>query len=198
MYIVLFLLIVIISSILSFITSGVEHIFRAGDKDWYMIPLGYYFLAYSVLLFVIYKLKFKTPSIFKFFLLRNLSKLNSIFSKLETKVYDDKVEINSMQQKSIQSWNTLLKDPTTFLNSNLLTYTRFIQKGTLLIILKNRTDINLTVMDTSKRSLYYQVFIPQKYADEMSILFDRELDKRMNSLESKKRTELESVISSII
>jgi len=194
MYIVLFLFIVIISSILSFITSGVEHTFRAGDKDWYMIPLGYYFLAYSVLLFVIYKLKFKTPLIFKFFLLRNLSKLNSIFSKLETKVYDDKVEINSMQQKSIQSWNTLLKDPTTFLNSNLLTYTRFIQKGTLLMILKNRTDINLTVMDTPKRILYYQVFIPQKYADEMSMLFDRELDKRMNSLESKKRTELESVI----
>ena len=195
MYIILFLLIVIFSSILSFASSGVEHIFKPSN----FFPLGYYFIAYSIILYVLYRIRFKRISIFKFFLLRNFSKLNSLFNKIEKKVYDERVEVDPMQQKSIRAWSVFLKDTTTSINSNILTQDRIIQKGELLIILKNKSDSNLTIMDTrNNRNLFYQVFIPQKYAMEMASVFDKEHYRRMKILEQDKRSDLESVINLII
>ena len=54
-------------------------------------------------------------------------------------------------------------------------------------------------MDTrNNRNLFYQVFIPQKYAMEMASVFDKEHDSRMKILEQDKRSDLESVINLII
>jgi hypothetical protein len=65
----------------------------------------------------------------------------------------------------------------------------------MLVTLKHKGDTTLTVMDSIRKCVFYEVFIPEKYYSEMSLNFDRELDKRMNAIESKKRSELESVLN---
>ena len=196
MYIILFLLIIIFSSVLSFITSGFEHIFKSGDSQWYMIPLGYYFLFYSLISYLFYRIKYNNISLFKFSLLRKISKLNKFFHKIDNKV-TEKIEINSMQEISIKTWCSLLKDKSTILSANILTHNRVIQKGNLLIVLKQRGDSMMTVMDTNDINIFYEIFIPQKYYEEIGILFDREQDKRMSLFESTKRKELESLINTL-
>jgi hypothetical protein len=161
-----------------------------------MIPLGYYFLFYSVVSFIIYRINFKRKELFKIFLLRKLSKLNKVFSNFDNKVKFDGVKLTSMQEKGIKIWIALLKDKSSILNSNILTYNRTIHRGTLLLCLKKNEGV-LTLMDTNI-NLFYEIFIPQKHLEDIGSLFDKEQDKRMSLVESKKRTELENVLMKLI
>lgn len=199
MQIILFLIIIIISGVLSFLTSGIEHLFKYNDPQWYSIPLGYYFLGYSVLLVSLYKLKFKNIRILKFYLLRNVLKLNRMFRKIDFTINNEKAELNSLQKKSITNWDILLKDKSTQLNYSFYNSTyvkRSIQRGTLLVILQsNNNESNFTLIDTGDMNLYYEVYIPHIHANEMSLYFDKEQEKRITTLENRKRAHIESVIN---
>lgn len=192
MYIILFLIIIIISSILSFITSGIEHIFRLNDPNWYMLPVGYFFVIYSTLLYLVYRLKFKKVRVLKFYFLRKLLTLNRMFTKIDSKVYSSNIEISSLQERSIKNWNSLLLDKTTILSTSLISQDRTIQRGSLLVVLRSNPDTTLTAFGVN---LYYETFIPQLYSNEMISNFDKEQEKRMKMLESKKRSHIELIIS---
>lgn len=199
MQIILFLIIIIISGVLSFLTSGIEHLFRSNDPQWYMIPLGYYFLGYFVFLMALYKLKFKNIRILKFFLLRKVLKLNKAFKKIDFTINSEKTELSTLQEKSIKNWDLLLRDKSTQLNYsfyNSIYIKRSIQRGTLLIILQSNNNENIfTLIDTGEKNLYYEVYIPHIHANEMALYFDKEQEKRITTLENRKRAHIESIIN---
>ncbi len=200
MYFIVFLVAIIFSAILSLVTSGI--ISLGSHKDWWSIkdiPVGYYFAIYNVLIFGIFKLYFRNVRVFKIFLLRSLIKFNWIFKKIDNKVYSTNSDLNSLQEKSIGVWNLLLSDKSTTLNASLKSYSRSIQRGSLLIVLKGEmNDQTLIVMDTDGLNLFYEVYIPQTHSKEMASYFDKENEKRISSLENKKRIHLESQLSRII
>lgn len=197
MQVILFLIIIIISGVLSFLTSGVEHLFKPNTTHW--IPLGYYFLGYSILLSTLYKLKFKNIRVLKFYLLRNILKINKTFKKIDFTINSEKTELNTLQEKSIKNWDVLLKDKSTQLNYSFYNSTyikRSIQRGTLLVVLQsNNNENNFTLIDTGDRNLYYEVYIPHIHAREMSLYFDKEQEKRITTLENRKRAHIESIIN---
>jgi|GEM_PF-5339924 len=199
MYFIVVLIIVILSSILSFATSGIEHLVKMDDKNWYMIPLGYYFLFYSILILTTLKLKFKNIRILKFFLLKKILKFNRLINNIGSRVYSSKTQLTPLQERAIKIWNSLIEDKSSSLNACVRTHDRFIQKGTILIILKNNADQILTIIDSGKGSnLFYEVYIPNFYLQEMTLFFDKEQEKRMNSFENRKRGQLESQLVNVI
>lgn len=202
MYFIVFLIAIIFSAILSFITYGVINF--GSHKEWWGIkdiPVGYFFLLYSVISFIIFKLKFKSVGIFKFFLLRNLIRFNRIevFKKIDNNVYSTNNNTNSLQEKSIGVWNLLLNDKSSVLNASLLSYSRVIQRGSLLVVLKDKSEEHtLVVMDTDKLNLFYEVYIPKSYSKQMMSCFDKENEKRMNSVENEMLIQLESQLAKIV
>ena len=199
MQIILFLIITIISGVLSFLTSGIEHLFRSNDPQWYMIPLGYYFLGYSLFLLALYKLKFKNIRVLKFYLLRKVLRLNKMFKKIDFTINSEKTELSTLQEKSIINWDILLKDKSTQLNYSFyksIYIKRSIQRGSLLVVLQSSSNENgFTLIDTGDRNLYYEVYIPHIHAREMSLYFDKEQEKRFTTLENRKRVHIESIIN---
>ena len=199
MQVILFLIIVIISGVLSFLTSGIEHLFKSNSSQWNMIPLGYYFLGYSLILMALYKVKFKNIRVLRFYLLRNILKINKIFKQIDFTINNDKIELNTIQEKSIKNWNGLLKDKSTQLNYSFYNSThikRSILRGTLLIILQSNNNENtFTLIDTGDMNLYYEVYIPHIHASEMILYFDKEQEKRITTLENRKRSHIESIIN---
>lgn len=198
MYFILYLLIAIISSVFSFVTSGAEHVItnQANIKGWSMIPLGYYFVFYTIISYIVYRIKFKKISTFKVYLLRVVSKLNRKFNTFDDKVKFDKVELTPMQQKAGRIWSSLLKNKSTILSSSISTHTRSIQRDKFLISLRQRDGI-LTLMNT-EMNLFYELFIPHKMHEELASTFDKEQEKRMNLTETEKRNELEEVLMNLI
>jgi hypothetical protein len=194
MGLILLIFIVSLSTCLSLFTSGIEHNFI---KSWY-VPVYYYTLGYAFILYLFYKLRFKRIGVLKFYLLRKISVYNKAFRDLDNKVYSSKVELNSLQEKSIRSWNNLLKDKSTLLISytfNSTHHKRTIQRGGLLLIFKSNNGENiLTVLDDDKVNMYYEVFIPQSVANTMCNSFDKESETRMTYAENKKKNYLESLL----
>lgn len=199
MQVILFLIIIIISGVLSFLTSGIEHLFKSNSSQWNMIPLGYYFLGYSLILMALYKIKFKNIRVLRFYLLRNILKINKIFKQIDFTINNDKIELNAIQEKSIKNWNGLLKDKSTQLNYSFYNSThikRSILRGTLLVILQSNNNENtFTLIDTGDMNLYYEVYIPHIHASEMILYFDKEQEKRITTLENRKRSHIESIIN---
>jgi hypothetical protein len=136
--------------------------------------------------------------VLKFFLLRKVLKFNQAFKTLDNKVYSNRVELNSLQTKSINSWNNLLKDKSTLLVSYTFNFThhkRTIQRGGLLVVLKSNNGENiLTFLDNDKINVYYEVFIPQSSATALCVSFDKECELRMTNIEEKKKNYLESLL----
>lgn len=194
MALLLLLFILSITTILSFLTSGIEHNFI---KDWY-VPIYYYFVSYSMLLYLIYKIRYKRIGVLKFTILRKVSICNQTFRNIDSKVYSNKVELNSLQEKSIKSWNNLLKDKTTLLisyTSNSTHNKRTIQHDGMLLILKSNNGENmLTVLEDGRLNMYYEIFIPQSSAMVMCNSFDKESELRMTNMENKKKAFLESFL----
>lgn len=164
-----------------------------------MIPLGYYFLGYSLFLIALYKLKFKNIRVLKFYLLRKVLRLNKMFKKIDFTINSEKTELSTLQEKSIINWDILLKDKSTQLNYSFyksIYIKRSIQRGSLLVVLQSSSNENgFTLIDTGDRNLYYEVYIPHIHAREMTLYFDKEQEKRFTTLENRKRAHIESIIN---
>lgn len=194
---ILFLFIIIVSGALSFASSGIEHIIMSDDANWKHLALGYYFVAYSFLLYLIYKLRFKRIGVLKFYLLRNLNKINKMFRNMDNKIYASGAELNSTQERVIDIFNSFLIDKSSVLNASLSTSTRTIQKGSALIVLKTTEDSTITIIGGDDMNLLFEVYIPSSYSKEMIKSFDKEQEKRMSVMETKKRNQLESIIKQL-
>ena len=197
MKIILFLFIIIVSGLLSFISSGVEHIVMSGDTNWKHLALGYYFTGYSLFLYLIYKFRFKRIGVLKFYLLRNLNKINKMYRSVDNKIYSSRSQLNSTQERVIDLFNSFLIDKSSLLNASLSTYTRTIQKGSSLIVLRTTEDCTITIIGGGDVNLLFEVYIPSSYSREMIKSFDKEQEKRMSVMEIKKRNQLESIIKQL-
>lgn len=194
---ILFLFIIIVSGVLSFVSSGIEHIVMSGDTNWKYLALGYYFTGYSLFLYLIYKLRFKRIGVLKFYLLRNLNKINKMYRSMDNKIYAGGAELNSTQERVIDIFNSFLTDKSSLLNASLSTSTRTIQRGSALIVLKTTEDSTITIIGGDDMNLLFEVYIPSSYSKEMIKSFDKEQEKRMGVMETKKRNQLESIIKQL-
>ena len=192
MYIILILIISILSAIFSFLTAGIEQMFNL-NKTWYDIPLGYFLIFYFFMFLLIFKIKFKRIKVLKIYLLRYLLILNKMFNKIDKKV-SYKIEITSLQERSIELWGSLLKDKLTLLNSSISSQTRMITKDSLTIILKSGQEKTISLIDTGDVKIFYEVFIPESLSRDMENFFDKEIDKRISLIENNQRSEIEKVI----
>lgn len=184
-----------ISLSLSYISSGVEHyIMYKINKEWITTPLFVYFIGYCIILFIIFRIRFKTANIFKIYLLRKLIKLNRIF---HSKVYNEKVELNSLQEKSIKMWQKLLKDNSSNLDHCSESGRRIIKRDSLTCILKSTIqESNLIIIQNNGTKLFYDIFIPQKNSTEMSNLFDETQRKRIDLMIEKEKKSIEDALNS--
>lgn len=199
MRIKLILFLILCASLLSVITSGLEQFvalkFSNSIVKYTTTPIGLYLIGYCLILYIIFKLKFKRLSTFKFYYLRKVAKFKGNFKKMDIKVYYDKIKLNSLQEKSINTWNSLVKDRGSNLQCSLSTYDRSVQKDGILLILKSTSSENiLTYINTGEVNVLFEIFIPQGYAKEIATTFDIEQSKRICLDEHKKRKYIESLI----
>jgi len=172
---------VIISSVLSLV----------GVVSWSQIPYNYFLIGSLLISSLIFKLRFRKIKYFKFFLLRNFVKVNTIFKKVDTKIYfTEVVTLTSMQEKAISLWEACLLDSNSNLLSSFKTSQRQIVTDTILITLSPFTpqESVMTIFDISEnRKCLYEVHIPEKYLEDICTKFDFEIQKRIKSIESDRR-----------
>lgn len=187
--------ILILSVVMSFITSGIEHRLDI-SKDW-NIHIFYYIVGYAIVGFSLFKIRFKNVRVLKFYLFRKLIKLNKVFHLIDSKVYSEKVELNNIQEKSIKLWNSLLKDKSVELQNCWNSSRRIIKKGSLICIFKYTIqDSSLIVMQNNGVKMFYDIFIPQKNANEMANLFDDTQQKKIDSMIEQEKKCIENILDS--
>jgi Tfp pilus tip-associated adhesin PilY1 len=118
----------------------------------------------------------------------------------DTMSFDETKVITPFQEKAIRLWKLVLKDSNSKLAFN--TYgIRQIEKDNLLIVFQHNTtgESVLTIMDTKdNNNNLYELHIPLKQSMYVCDLFDGEMDKRMNNVESKKRSIIETDLDNLI
>ena len=185
----------LISAFLSFITSGVVNILEAENIISYNIPISLYFLGYSIINLIIFKIYFREIKFFKISVYKKIIKLTRLFNKIENKV-NSVDDLNDLQKNAIKLWVTLLKNPYVKLHSHLSnpsSLTRVIEKGSTLIILKqNQNEYNFTIMDSN--NIFYEVYIPNNQIENVCELFDDECLRRINIIQSSKKEILNDII----
>ncbi len=194
MRIILWSFIFSVSVVLSLISSGVEHFLWI--KNWY-VPLVAYFLFFYIMGYLTFKIRFKNVKILKFFLFRKLLNLNKVFHLIDSKVYSEKVDLSTIQEKSIKMWDKLLKDPTSELQTCNASDRRIIKRGSLICMLKiSSQESNLTIMQNNGVKMFYDIYIPQKNSNEMVNSFDSVQEKKINSLIEKEKRSIENILES--
>jgi hypothetical protein len=118
----------------------------------------------------------------------------------DTMSFDETKVITPFQEKAIRLWKLVLKDTNSKLAFN--TYgIRQIEKDNLLIVFQHNTtgESVMTIMDTKEsNNNLYELHIPLKQSMYVCDLFDGEMDKRMNNVESKKRSIIETDLDNLI
>ena len=118
----------------------------------------------------------------------------------DTMSFDENKVITPFQEKAIRLWKLVLKDKDSKLAFN--TYgIRQVEKGNLLLVFQhNSTDEStMTIMDTKEsNNNLYELHIPLKHSIYVCDLFDSEMDKRMNNVETKKRFIIETDLDNLI
>ena len=118
----------------------------------------------------------------------------------DTMSFDENKVITPFQEKAIRLWKLVLKDKDSKLAFN--TYgIRQVEKGNLLLVFQhNSTDEStMTIMDTKEsNNNLYELHIPLKHSIYVCDLFDDEMDKRMNNVETKKRFIIETDLDNLI
>jgi hypothetical protein len=194
MRIILWTFIFSISIVLSLISSGIEH--RMFVRDWY-IPLLAYFGFFALMGYITFKIRFKNVRILKFFLFRKLLSLNKAFHLIDSKIYSEKIDLSAAQEKSLKMWNKLLKDPNVELQTCNVSGRRIIKRGSLICILKSTMqESNLVIMQNNGVKIFYDIFMPQKNANEMTNSFDSIQEKRINLLIEKEKESIENILES--
>ena len=118
----------------------------------------------------------------------------------DTMSFDETRVITPFQEKSIRLWKLVLKDSNSQLAFN--TYgTRQVEKDNILLVFQHNTNSEsvMTIMDTKENNNnLYELHIPIKQSIYVCDLFDDEMDKRMNNVESKKRFIIETDLDNLI
>jgi len=105
-------------------------------------------------------------------------------------------KITTNDQKVIRLWKLLIKDEDSKLLFNNLDI-RQIEKENIFMMLQNGYSGNniLTLIDGRN---IYELCIPKTFLDKAIMLFDNEIQKRMNQVENDRRTIIETDIDLLI
>jgi len=113
-----------------------------------------------------------------------------------------KPEINSMQKRTIELFNTLLKNKKTTLNHSPESKIRFIESDFLWVTMSSAGNMNylINIIDESIKddAHSHEVYIPTEYAHLMMDEFDLELEKRFRAMEAAKKRVVVDEIDKLI
>jgi hypothetical protein len=179
----------------SFLSSGLEH--RLLPDASKHTALYYYFIAYLFISFTSFKLIFKTSRVLKFYLFRQVIRLNRAFHMIDSKVYNNENDLNKIQERSLKMWNELLKDNSSELISCYNSSRRIIKRKNLICILKVTShESNLVIMQNNGVKLFYDVFIPQSKSTDMAIHFDEIQQRRIDIMIQQEKISIENILDS--
>lgn len=112
----------------------------------------------------------------------------------------EKMPITPYEEKAIKLWKVCLKDSESILSYNTQGV-RQIEKENLFIIFQPSGNLYhiMTIMDVNdtNKSLF-EIHIPKKESEEISTLFDIELEKRMRRVEDSKRSIIEGDLDKLL
>lgn len=182
-----------ILSFISLILAGILTI--SGLSEITGLMFIHWFIIWMGITFLIYKKKFKTQKLFRFFLMRKFVSLNAFFSKIDTKMtYSEDNRITPMQEKAVKLWKLCLKDKNVNITCSIALGTRQIEKDNLLIILSpiNQLDYLMSIIDgdiddKGNKNCIYEIRIGPKLATSVVSTFDIENERRMKDSEESRR-----------
>lgn len=113
-----------------------------------------------------------------------------------------KPEINSMQNRTIELFFTLLKNKNTTLNYSPESKIRFIESDFLWVTMSTAGNMSylINIIDESdpENAYSHEVYIPVEHADLMMDEFDLELEKRFRAMEAAKKRVVVDEIDKLI
>jgi len=165
--------------------------------------LWLYFGLFSLVSYGTYRLKFKTKSRLKYFLMRRYLNLRNSITKINQKMnyHPVDVEILPIQNKSIRLWKLLLRDLDSQISCSLGNRIRQIEKDNMLLILSpiNQVDFQLTIMDVdNNKSCLYEIPVQSKFAESLIEIFDTENERRMSIGQIEKRKSIHNDLDKLI
>lgn len=178
--------------VLSFLTSGTENLLL-GSGNYVLLPLWAHFVSWSLILLLLGKIIFKKVRYFRRSVYRNLIRFNRLFGSIPMS-FASQTELNSLQEKVINNWNDLLKDPKSNLDCSIKSYTRVIHNNDISYILRSSLERTLTIIGTGDKNIFYEVYIPQTQVTEMSNNFDKVKEEKLSKSELKSRKIIEDLL----
>lgn len=190
---ILYLLVLVISVTLSFLTKGIEHIV---DSAQFNVPMIYYLIGYSVITTLYFKFRFRNKGMFQYWLLRQMVSVNKVFNFIERKkiIFSTKEPLSNLETSSIKLWNSLLKDKSTVLTASITPSMRIINRGNMICCLKSDQDSKLTIIDNTSLNLFYEVTMTQSSAKELYEAFDKEQNIRIEKVLNDRKEFIASVL----
>lgn len=170
--IILILIIPVLSIVCSLMSSGVENILTANNKEWQTIPIFYWLIFWSIFWFALYRTKFRSTKRLKIFILRAIIKVRIKYVNMN--IIDTSDQLNQMQKKAIQTWSNLLKDKDSIFSCCLLTNRRMLIKGDITCIISTGNEANFNYVKLGKNAVYFDVWLPNSIIAEMFNSFDKE------------------------
>jgi hypothetical protein len=172
-----------------------------GIVDLSKIKFIYWVISFSIILLSLYKYKFKSEKLFKYFIFKNYLNINKSLKWFDTKVTSGEIKVSPMQEKAVKLWKVCLKNKKSIISCSISNKIRHIEKNNLLITLSptNQIDYLMTIIDNNKSCLY-EIRISSKLADDVILSFDVENQRRMMIIEESKRkfiyNDLDKLLSS--
>lgn len=170
--VILILLIPILSIIFSLMSSGIENIITADNKNWDTIPIYYWLIFWALFWFTLYKVKFGTTKRLKISVLRSIIRFRVYYDKLN--LVNQGNELNEMQKKAIKTWDLLLKDKDTVFNCCIITNRRMLIKNDVTCVISTAHEANFNYIRIGKNAVYFDVWLPTSNIAEMFKSFDKE------------------------
>jgi len=136
----------------------------------------------------------------KFKLMRLLVRWRQWQDSIGDTIKVEKMPITPYEEKAIKLWKVCLKDTESILSYNTQGVSQ-IEKENLFIIFQPSGNLYhiMTIMDVNdiNKSLF-EIHIPKKESEEISTLFDIELEKRMKRVEDSKRSIIEGDLDKLL
>ena len=136
----------------------------------------------------------------KFKLMRLLVRWRQWQDSIGDTIKVEKMPITPYEEKAIKLWKVCLKDSESILSYNTQGVSQ-IEKENLFIIFQPSGNLYhiMTIMDVNdiNKSLF-EIHIPKKESEEISTLFDIELEKRMKRVEDSKRSIIEGDLDKLL
>lgn len=189
--ILLIIIVPILSIICSLMSSGIENIITAENKNWTTIPIFYWLVLWTIFWFSLYKFKFGTTKKLKMTLFRWFVILRSKYLLVTITKAD---ELNDVQKKSIETWYSLLRDKKSHLSTCVFTNRRMVVNSDVTCIISPSNESNLMFIRSGNRSAYYDVWLPNSTISEMFNSFDKEQKVRFQRIIDDSRKTMSSVI----